>query len=368
VQTLRDVFETLPQALKRVGYATAYLQANAHGRPEFGYGRGFDFSRTLSHYPAHLQVSDAINWLNTGVQQPFFLFIHEIDPHGPYVASDSSFLNLHGVSSSSVFEQLDPAEAERVKRYVELLGMGPVVTEEVRGVSEQANRYIKMEYDAEIFEMSLQLERLAKYIARTGINEHTIYVITSDHGEAFGEHGYYAHAFGRPYRELLNVPLIMTGAGLPKNVRVPHTTTMIDFYPTLLEIAGAPRPEYTPGTPMISSGGEVLVTEDRLAYVDLDYESPNLHEWDAAIVKGRYKVATRKQDREHWIFDCEQDPGEHQNLAGSGQLPAELEQELIADLQAEVERYEQLSREFGEPEWTEADDQLREDLEALGYV
>lgn len=368
VQALRNVFETLPQALKQVGYSSAYLQSNPHGRPEFGYGRGFDFTRNLGHYPAGLQVTDAIQWIREEATQPFLLFIHEIDPHGPYVSQRDSFKKLHGVSAESVFERIDPSEAKRVKRFVELLGTGPKVTAEVLGVSQEANRYIQMEYDAEIYEIGIQIERLVRYLNKIGVMDNTVFTFTSDHGEGFGEHGFYSHGAALPYDELLHVPLIMAGGGIPSGVRVPHTTTMLDLFPTLLELARAPIPSYVPGSPMFSADRELLVTENRLAYVDIDKKQPDSSDWDAAIIKGRYKVSSRKKGNAYWIFDREADPGEHVNLAGSGQLPAGLEQELIESLQAEVNRYDRLSREFGEPEWIESVDGLQEDLEALGYV
>jgi len=368
VQTLRSVFETLPQALKRVGYSSAYLQSNPHGRPEFGYGRGFDFTRNLGHYPAQLQVTDAIQWIAEEATQPFFLFIHEIDPHGPYVSQRESFRQLHDVQAKSIIEQLDPSEAERVKRFVELLGMGADVKEGVRNISQEASRYIQMEYDAEIFEIGFAIERLLKYLNNIEVLDHTVFTITSDHGEGFGEHGFYSHGPALPYDELLHVPLIMAGGGIPRGVRVPYTTTMLDFYPTLLELARAPIPSYVTGAPMFSADGELRVTEHRLAYVDLDKRRPNLSDWDAAIIQGRYKVASRNKATDYWIFDREADPGEHVNLVGTGRLPANLEHELIETLQEQVNRYDRISKEFGEPEWMEADESVQQELDALGYI
>jgi len=368
VQALRSAFQTLPEALKSVGYSTAYLQTNAHGRPEFGYGRGFDFVQFLPHYPAFMQVNDALDWITKEAHQPFFLFIHEINPHGPYEPDISSFLELHGVMSHSVLSSLDPNEAEIVDRFSRMLGTGPEIRTSVEGISPEANRYIKMNYDAEIYEVDKQIERLVLRLDEFGILKHTVFAFTSDHGEGFGDHGFYAHVANLAYDELIRVPLIMAGGGLPGNVRVPHTTTMIDFYPTLLELAGAPIPPYVPGTPMFSRSGELIVTNDRLTYTDLDKTSPDVSKWDTAIIKGRYKVASHKKGQAHWIFDRETDPGEHENLVGTGRLPKKLEQDLIDSLRAEVDRYDQLSRQFGEPVWMEADDSVEEELNALGYV
>ena len=368
VQALRSAFETLPQALKRVGYSTAYIQTNAHGRPEFGYGRGFDFVRYLPHYQAFMQVSDAIEWIDTEAHQPFLLFIHEINPHGPYDPRIDSFIDLHGLNPKAILAELDPNEAERVERYTKFLGLGTPVQSAVKDISPEAKRYIKMHYDAEIFEVDKQVERLVTHLDRIGIMGHTVVAFTSDHGEGFGEHGFYAHSASLAYDELVRVPLIMAGAGLREATPVAHTSTMLDFYPTLLELAGAPIPPYVPGTPMFSGQRKLQVTADRLAYIDLDKESPDRSIWDAAIVQGRYKVASHRSRQAYWIFDRENDPDEQNNLVGSGVLSPPQEQELVALLDAEIARYDALSVAFGEPEWMEADDSVEEELEALGYV
>ncbi len=213
VQALRSSFETLPQSLKRVGYSTAYLQSNAHGRPEFGYGRGFDFVRYLPHYPAYVQVADALDWITREVHQPFFLFIHEIDPHGPYAPRSDTFYNLHGVKPNDVLAILEPAEAKRVKRYVELLELDADFVNGPQAFSPEATNYIKMNYDGEIFEVDEQIERLIANLEKLGVMDDTIFAFTSDHGEGFGDHQFYGHAAIRGYDELLHVPLIVAGGG-----------------------------------------------------------------------------------------------------------------------------------------------------------
>jgi arylsulfatase A-like enzyme len=368
VDILRDVFKTLPELLQSAGYSTAYMQANPHGLPELGYGRGFDISTCISSISPKAQIEAALHWINNTAHEPFFLFIHEIDPHGPFVPLPRSFRRLHGAKSETFLNELSEDEAGRVTRYVEMLGSGPEIKRDVRDISDEANRYIQMKYDAEIYQVDSLVEQFVIDLAKLGIMDHTIFTFTSDHGEAFGEHNYYAHGSGNPFDELLRVPLIMAGGGLPRGVRVPHNTTMLDFYPTLLELAKVPIPSYIPGKPMFSAEGDLLVKEDRMPYIDIDRQAADLSDWDAAIVLGKYKVATQKRGEVYLIFDRESDPGEHKNLVGTGALPTKIEQDLIATLQSEVAKYEQMGREFGEPEWSLANEGLQEDLHALGYI
>ncbi len=367
VQVLREEFQTLPETFKKLGYSTAYFMGNAHGRPEFGYGRGFDHVIFNFVYHPGVQVEDAIRWIWESSTEPFFIIIHQIDPHGPYTPEEHYFYDLHGTTKAEASQIMDPDQAERVQLFVDeydtVQARGAVKT-----VTPEANEYLKMLYDAEIYAVDSTLKRLINHFKRIGIYDNTVFAFTSDHGEGFREHNFYGHGVlaELPYHELIHVPLVMAGGGLPKNVRVSQTTSMIDLYPTLIELAGGSSPEYVTGSPMISRNGEVLVDQNRLGYTDYDYYRADLGVWVTSVFDGRYKIAVDKAKNKQWIFDFESDPGELKNLYGS--LPVETERSLLAQLNEQVERYDKLRQQFGEPVWMEAEDGVHEELQALGYL
>lgn len=367
VQVLRKEFLTLAEALKQLGYSNAYFIGNGHGRPEFGYGRGFDHVTYNAGYYVGAQIADAVDWIWNEASEPFFLVIHQIDPHGPYTPQEEYFFDLHGTSMEEASRVMDPEEAEAIQRFLSSYG-DPRVRDGVKEITPEANEYLKMLYDAEIYSVDFHLKRLINHFKRIGVFDHSVFAFTSDHGEGFREHKFYGHGASLAYQELVHVPLVMAGGGLPRGVRVPHSVSMIDFYPTLVELAGGTSPDYVTGTPMVSRTGSVLVSEDRLAYTDLDYRTDDLGAWDASVFDGQYKVASHRRNNEHWIFDCLADPGEFKNLSGSGVLSVEKERTLIATLNAQVERYDQLRQQFGEPMWMEAADGVHEELQALGYL
>jgi len=367
VQILREEFLTLAEALKQVGYSNAYFIGNGHGRPEFGYGRGFDHVMYRSGYYVGSQIGDAISWIWDTAQEPFFIVIHQLDPHGPYLPPEENFFDLHGVTMEDASRVMDSKEAEEIQQFLTRYG-NPKARAAVKKISPEANEYLKMLYDAEIHTVDYHLKRLTNHLKRINVFDQTVFAFTSDHGEGFREHGFYGHGAGLGYQELVHVPLVMAGGGLPQGVRVPHSTSMIDLYPTLLELAGVTPPDYVTGSPMISRSGDIRVNENRLAYSDLDYRNADMSTWDASIFDGQYKVASHRTKNEHWIFDHVTDPEEHKNLSGSGELPAEKERELIATLRSQVDRYEKLRQQFGEPVWMEAADGVHEELQALGYL
>jgi arylsulfatase A-like enzyme len=367
VQVLRDEFLTLAEALKQVGYSNAYFIGNGHGRPEFGYGRGFDHVKYESDYFIGTQISDAIEWIWSEASEPFFIVIHQIDPHGPYMPTEDNFFDLHGVTLEEASQVMDPDEAEKIQRHLEFYG-DPKARAGMIEISDEANAYLAMLYDAEIYTVDSHLKRLISHLKRIDVFDNTVLTFTSDHGEGFREHRFFGHGASWGVQELLHVPLIMAGGGLPKGARVPQSVSMIDLYPTLLELAGGTPPDYVTGSPLLSRSGDILVKENRLTYTDLDFHEADLNVWDACIFDGQYKVASRKRANKHYIFDLLTDPGELNNLWGSGEISEEMERTLIARLEAEVERYDTLRQQFGEPVWMEAADGVHEELQALGYL
>ena len=83
-------------------------------------------------------------------------------------------------------------------------------------------------------------------LVKQGISENTVFVILSDHGEEFFEHGFLGHGAGL-YREVLHVPLIFFGRGIPSGQRLAWPVRHIDFMPTLLELVGARIPAQARG-------------------------------------------------------------------------------------------------------------------------
>ena len=91
-------------------------------------------------------------------------------------------------------------------------------------------------YDAGIAFMDAQLGILFDYLDRTGLAESTAVIITSDHGEAFGEHGLMGHQ--ALYDENLLVPLVVIAPGVKAGHRVEEQVRSVDIAPTILDLAG----------------------------------------------------------------------------------------------------------------------------------
>lgn len=367
VQALKNGFVTIAEALKQQGYRNAYFQCNPHGHPAFGYAQGFDEANFRAPYPMRDQLRDAMMWTTRESGSPFFVFIHELDPHNPYVPHPDAFESLHGVTMEEARSEVPPDEAEDMKNFFwKYNDEGPKPN-----LAPETRRYFEMLYDAEIYMVDAQLRRLIRFFERQRLIEDTIFVITSDHGEGFLEHGFYGHGARQPYRELTHVPLVVSGHRVPQGVRVPYSAGMLDFFPTILDWAGATPPDYLPGASLITRDGEVAIDSDRVAFTDLD-NGPQCDKWDAAIVQGDYMVTSRDHGSSYAIFNRKEDPGEAVDLVATGGIGEKKAEKLIGLLENEKSRHHALGERFGGPEWMEAEEGLsvetNEQLEALGYL
>lgn len=368
VQVLRDQFTTLAELMKSQGYYTHYILSNPHGKVEFGYGQGFDRYSFKKGYSPHLQVSDAIKWIAQIRKEPFFIWVHVIDPHGPYRPTDETFFELHGTTKEEELARLPEFDAEQLQEFISIYGHRDD-RPEIINQSESANAYFQMLYDAEIRQVDHQLGRIMKFLKRHQAYDRTIFAMISDHGEGFREHGFYGHGTPCAYDELVHVPLVIGSGGIEKNVRVPQTVSILDLYPTLATLAGAKIPDYITGSTLLTPEGKSAVTEDRPAYIDIDHKNPDLNVWDSAIAYGQYKISTFDSQTTTKIFDRKADPGEKHDLLSNGHKDSELAKKLTAMLDAETRKHDDLRAQFGEePEWVESSQDDREELEALGYV
>jgi len=116
-------------------------------------------------------------------------------------------------------------------------------------------------YHAEGARVDHAVGEIADEIERLGIRDHTLVVVTSDHGEGMGEHGEESHSFF-VYDSTMRIPLIFGGAGaVPRGARADTLVRLVDVAPTVLDLVGAPAPPGIQGTslrPLLQDPGRDL--------------------------------------------------------------------------------------------------------------
>ena len=369
VQILRDSFKTLAESLKELGYRTAFLLTNPHVQRELGFGKGFDFyTYKGSKSPTGL-VDDAIEWLQqTESTDPYFIFIHEIDPHGPYTASNALFRQLHEQTPKNALDAL-PNDDKKLLRTLSnhYAGRHGVKRPPLTDLSETGNSYLQKMYDAEILSVDIEFGRLLNALDVREERDSTIVVLTSDHGEEFAEHGAYFHGHSL-YDELIHVPLIIAQGKQFNGARIPFTTGLIDLLPTLVTLAGGKPPQYIQGKTLLNEDGTRAISEDRAVMMDLDYYTPNTDEWEASMTLGSHKLTTVANGKKIRAFNRAADPMERHDLFDSPpQESGELDK-LTRRFKDELSKSADLAKTFGPPVWSNSSEEFQAELEALGYL
>ncbi|MFN2426686.1 MAG: sulfatase [Candidatus Binatia bacterium] len=246
--TVAPELETLAEVLQKRGLKTAGFSANmAFVNPEKGFDQGFDVFEVLTRRAradeskekifgkvaseASTVTDRAIRHLDEVGGQPFFLYVHYIDPHTPYNAP-APYRERFVTESVGVVR----------KSHDDLFAISGTIS----AGDDDVPHLIEL-YDGEIAYTDAQIGRLLGHLEDAGLMERTLVVITSDHGEEFLEHRGWVHGTTL-YREQVQVPLIVRmpdGAGGGRRIAEP--IELVDVGPSLLEQHGAPDHRRTQG-------------------------------------------------------------------------------------------------------------------------
>jgi len=228
-ETVPEAVEFLSERMKKAGFTTGAFIANGYVSRDFGFNQGWDefvnFIREKKGTTAKFVYRTALDWLRKNKDEPFFLYIHTIDPHVPYaVAEEYTARYYEGTYKGKVGETLGGLEQEQ------LVESGRLTEEDHEWI--RALYYGEVTYHDEY--MAKVVERLEEY----DLLEDTLVVISHDHGEELNDHGGLGHRHSL-YEELLRGPLLMR---FPKRLPRGHVNDelveFVDLAPTLLDLMG----------------------------------------------------------------------------------------------------------------------------------
>jgi choline-sulfatase len=315
--------ETMAQALKRAGYATYAISDNIHVSPLTGFDPGFDAFESASDASAVAVNKRAKKWRGEmQARAPYFLYLHYLDPHEPYLPRAPWYDEFYRDSRPAL-----------------------------------SRRDFEAAHDSEIRFVD---EKIAGLFQEFGWEKDTVVVVTADHGEEFGDHGYAGHAHTL-HAELVNVPLLVYRGGTYGPKRVPAAVSVIDVLPTLREVVGLPEDPRNEGeslVPLLTGG--TWPHGDRALFSELVVLG-NQEVMTAAIRK-RWKLISY-QTGEEALYDLARDPREQADR--SSELP-----DLREDLRAQYAAYAKHARKYTAEETAEVelDPESVEKLRALGYI
>ena len=329
----------LPEVLRDAGYATIGITAGGYMSENFGLSQGFEVFRA-----DHVSVERGARTLlreirrQIGQGKPIFAFFHTYEIHSPY----------------------DPPREHR-ERYGKYDSEFEPNNKNLRQFHRKADRltsedlaHVKALYDAGIRYTDDTLRDLFSELEEAGFFDHYLSVVTSDHGEEFGEHGGLLHPASL-FEEILRVPLIINGTGIEAAV-VDRLVSTVDVAPTLYGRAGVVAPEGVEGRDLLELDRGVPPDDEVVfaQYGDMVY---GIRTRDFKLVENRRFGVTA-------LFDLKQDPGETENVA-------EAHPEQLKALQERLDGWrERLQASHVQSGHTapDIDEEQRRQLEALGYI
>ncbi len=256
---------TMPEVFHDAGYATLSFSSNWFTGRYFNMHQGvdelheyesLDWAKPNSNKTAREYVNRLLGWLEAHREVPFFVFLHVFDPHAPYepyppydtLWADPARKKEHEMHIEKVKEFIVGQNAESRKR----VGMPYPKELEKAGIDpDEFVSLMKDWYDGSIHGMDTEIGRILERLEELGLDEKTLVIFMSDHGEEFLDHGGVGHVT-TVYSEVTHVPLIVRWPGVvPEGAEVFETVRTIDLMPTILELCRLPLPEGMQGQSLV---------------------------------------------------------------------------------------------------------------------
>ncbi len=294
----------LAERLKSLGYSTFGAVTNPNVLPEWGFGRGFDVYDDLDSAGQGTRADAVSDYFAAKIgefarKQPFFLYLHVIDPHFPYQP---------------------PA---------------PFDTHFPRSPAFPANMSIG-HYDGEVAFVDTQFGRIVDLLSTHGLDADTMTIFVADHGEELMDHGGFGHGASL-YEEVVRVPLVIRfPEGLYAGTRVGARASLPDLVPTVMSVIGESPPSDVDGrdlTRLLKS--DESASANREVFLSLRTTGPtgNLVR---GVISGPHKYLRRlRPTATESLYDIEQDPAETKDLASER---ADAHQRLAGSLDAYLGR------------------------------
>ncbi len=376
-------FRMLAEELADRGYATRAVVANGALGKDFNFHQGFEeYVGSWLRTPADdgdatgaRHVTNLALELAEGLdgERPFFLWVHYIDPHFPYVPAleyrDRFQADAH--ASSAVEIAVHPILERRDMLGI---GFGQVLDERT-----DLDFYVAR-YDAEIAYADAEIRRLWERLGDLGRLENTVTAFTSDHGESLGEHRYFFDHGRFGFQTCLHVPLILHAPGRLAPGVVDTPVGLIDLAPTLLQVAGVDLPEgrWMQGRSLLRylQQDEEQGREPEIVYSEAGYGTDD--NWQKVVRWGRWKLLMAPwQHDNRWIggrgdrftlYDLETDAGELHDLKDERRDIGKRLHDVMAAWLAREPFQAQVEEESAAPAPEGMTDETRKQLEALGYL
>ena len=316
----------------------------------------FQYGYASKRLASHLNKA-AFEWLEKKHEQPFFLYIHYVDAHNPYIPPLSFEGHFRQIDKKMIVNHYSPWDVNYITAEGALFWS---VTYGDHVLTDQEKAFLTSRYDCEIYYIDHCLGHLFEKLKDLKLYDDTLIIVTSDHGEAFGEHNHMGHILTL-YDELLRVPLIVKypSTYLRRGV-VEKRVSLVDLMPTVLALLNYSIPSGIDGAP-IKDSDHLIIAESDVGWWMAQGTITKYLRYLKAMYQGNYKYIWTS-NRLNELYDLEKDPGEKENLMQKFPHKAQKMQRALNQWLASFKPP------IREGEAVKVNKSTEERLRALGYV
>jgi arylsulfatase A-like enzyme len=322
---LSDKRTIVSEVVKRGGFTAAAFHSNPYISAYFGWNRGWDefydsmkdqVSPLVPYIKGNAVNQKAADWLESytksGNYKPFFLWLHYMDVHEPYVPGrryvekvDSS-IDLTGQQMMDLFQNVLLSRDSSNPDKVEIL---------------------KKLYHSHIVEADEYAGQFFRIIEQLGLQQDTVLIVATDHGDEFGEHGGLSHD-GKFYSELINVPLIIFDPALERSNVIDTIVSGVDIAPTICRLFGLDGAQGWHGQSLLpaetyESKGAFGEAVGKLTHKIRPTDRP-VHFYQ----EGSLRISHRIEGNVWELYDLQADPAEKNNVIGTHEQAEPMKEKL----------------------------------------
>jgi arylsulfatase A-like enzyme len=317
---LQDSVTMIGEQFKKAGYTTAMFSANGYVSDHWGFKQGWDAYRNVirESLPNTADYLWKITrpWVEQHKNEKMFVYIATVDPHVIY--------NPQPQFAKTYFNKPYSGPIVPVKTGLQ---MEAIKTGRMK-LNATDKAYLEALHDAEITQNDFYFGQFLADLKQMGILDESIIVVVADHGDEFFEHGSAGHGHST-HQELVWVPLMFAGPGLPKGKVVDVDADIIDAYSTMLDLAGVPVNPEAQGeslVPLLVGDGPIM---PRAAFSWMG-ENPYVNK---GMKIGRWKLINWGSGRVE-LYDVPRDQKELVDVAEKNPLAVRLCRNVFAYGQA----------------------------------
>jgi arylsulfatase A-like enzyme len=292
--------------------------------------------------------------------KPFFLFLNYMEAHAPYKNVPKKFLNRFVSREGRI--RIKTTNQDRQKYLTHSIEM-----------TEDDFDLLRSFYDTQISYLDLRMHELLDFLKRKGVFDHSMIIITSDHGDMIGEHCLMHHSYCI-YDELIKVPIIIKLPGAANQSRsVEDMVSLINITPSIMELLNIKNALFSnqmqasclPVSGGCSDNGYIFSecewpkNEFEETYPEFDF---TVYNKQYLTIRSREFKFIQSSDGRHELYDIENDPEERINL--TREKPEKVKF-LHDQLNQWYSSFDKVT--FQESECPDLDEDVKSQLKALGY-